>query len=75
MRVGVAILVPSVNSYRIAGVGVRILVTIVAFGLSDPVGTPKLTGIVGVGFAILATVNAFRSSDPPLEFERITIEA
>ena len=49
------------------GVGVTILVSIIAFGRSDALGTPILTGIVGVGFATLVTVNVCRSLDRPLE--------
>ena len=55
------------------GVGFAILVTVIVFGPSDPLGVSKMstvTGIVGVGVTILVTVIVFGPSDP-LEVSRM----
>ena len=51
----------------IVGVGVAILVTVVACGPSDPLGVWKVSTVAGIGrigVAILVTVIAFGPSDP-----------
>ena len=67
MLFGFVVFLVSPTVTGIVGVGVAILVTVVAVGPSDPLGVSNwstVTGIVGVGVAILVTVIAFGPSDP-----------